>query len=66
VSQTLRTFVSRENHEDILALTELIEGGKVTPVIDRSYRLSETPKAIRYVEEGHARGKVFITVAAAR
>ena len=66
VRQRLRTFISKENHEDIIALTELIEGGKVTPVIDRTYRLSETPKAIRHVEEGHARGKVVITVAAAR
>jgi NADPH:quinone reductase-like Zn-dependent oxidoreductase len=66
VSQKLRTFISKENHQDILALTELIEAGKVTPVIDRTYRLSETPKAIRYVAEGHARGKVVITVGAAR
>jgi NADPH:quinone reductase-like Zn-dependent oxidoreductase len=45
-----------------MALKELIEAGKVTPVIDRTYLLSEVPEAIRYVEEGHARGKVVITV----
>ena len=62
VSQKLRTFICSENHEDLLVLKELIEAGKATPVIDRSYPLSEAPKAIRYVEEGHARGKVVITV----
>lgn len=41
---------------------ELIEAGKVTPVIDRTYPLSEAAKAIHYLEEGHARGKVVITV----
>ena len=43
-------------------LRELIEAGKITPVIDRCYRLSEVPEAIRYWEEGHARGKVIITL----
>ena len=63
VSQKLATFVSSENHEDMIILEELIESGKVTPVIDRTYPLSEVPKAIRYLEEGHAKGKVVITVA---
>jgi NADPH:quinone reductase-like Zn-dependent oxidoreductase len=62
VSQKLTTFVSRENHEDLLVLAELIESGKVTPVLDRTYPLADVPTAIRYVEEGHARGKVVITV----
>jgi NADPH:quinone reductase-like Zn-dependent oxidoreductase len=39
-----------------------MEAGKVTPIIDKRYRLSEVPEAIRYLEEGHARGKVVITV----
>ena len=65
VSQRLGTFISRENHEDMIVLKELIEAGKVTPVVDRSYPLSEVPQAIRYLEQGHARGKVVITVAAA-
>jgi NADPH:quinone reductase-like Zn-dependent oxidoreductase len=62
VSQTLKTFVSKENHEDLLVLTELIEAGKVTPVIDRTYPLGEAPDAVRYVAEGQARGKVAISV----
>jgi NADPH:quinone reductase-like Zn-dependent oxidoreductase len=64
VAQKLGTFVSRENHEDMIALKELIEAGKVTPVIDRTYPLSEAPQAIRYVEQGHARGKVVISLRA--
>src|SRR5829696_4098637 len=62
VSQKLGTFVNNENHEDMLVLKEFIEAGKVTPVIDRTYPLREVPEAIRYLEEGHARGKVVITV----
>jgi NADPH:quinone reductase-like Zn-dependent oxidoreductase len=62
VGQKLGTFVNKENHEDLLVLKDLIEAGKLTPVIDRSYPLSEVPEAIRYLEEGHARGKVVITV----
>jgi NADPH:quinone reductase-like Zn-dependent oxidoreductase len=62
VGQKLGTFVNKENHEDMLVLKELIEAGKVTPIIDRTYPLAEVPEAIRYLEEGHARGKVVITV----
>jgi NADPH:quinone reductase-like Zn-dependent oxidoreductase len=62
VGQTLGTFISKANHEDLIVLKELVEAGKVTLVIDRSYPLSEVPNAIRYVEEGRARGKVVITV----
>ena len=62
VGQKLGTFISKENHEDMLALKELIESGKVTPVIDRTYPLADVPEAIRYLEEGHAQGKVVITV----
>jgi NADPH:quinone reductase-like Zn-dependent oxidoreductase len=62
VSQKLGTFVNKEKHEDLIVLGELIESGKITPVIDRMYPLSEVPEAIRYLEEGHARGKVVITV----
>jgi NADPH:quinone reductase-like Zn-dependent oxidoreductase len=50
------------NPRDVVFLKELLEAGKVTPVIDRSYPLSEVPEALRYQEEGHARGKVVITV----
>jgi NADPH:quinone reductase-like Zn-dependent oxidoreductase len=62
VGQKLGTFISRENHEDMIVLKELIEAGKVTPVIDRTYALSEVPEAIRYLEQGHARGKLAITL----
>jgi NADPH:quinone reductase-like Zn-dependent oxidoreductase len=49
-------------NEDLATLKELIEAGKVTPVIDRTYPLSETPEALSYVEQGHTQGKVVITV----
>jgi NADPH:quinone reductase-like Zn-dependent oxidoreductase len=62
VRRRLRPFVSKERRADLLVLKEFIEAGKVTPVIDRTYPLSEVPQAIHYLEEGHARGKVVITV----
>ena len=46
----------------MIVLKQLIEAGKVTPMIDRTYPLGEAPEAIRYLEQGHARGKVVITV----
>jgi NADPH:quinone reductase-like Zn-dependent oxidoreductase len=52
----------KPNKNDLVFMKELIEAGKVLPVIDRSYPLSEVPEALRYVEEGHARGKVVITI----
>ncbi|MBA2488308.1 MAG: NAD(P)-dependent alcohol dehydrogenase, partial [Chloroflexi bacterium] len=48
--------------EDVAFLRELIEAGKIAPVIDRRYKLSEVPEALRYLEEGHAQGKIVITV----
>jgi len=62
VSQKLGTFVAKQNREKLIVLKELIEAGKVTPVIGKTYSLSEVPEAMRYLEEGHARGKVVITV----
>src|ERR687885_1710166 len=62
VGQKLGTFINKENHQDMIVLKELIEAGKVTPVIDRTYPLAEVPEAIRYLEEGRARGKVVISV----
>ena len=62
VGQKLGTYISSENAEDLIVLKELIEAGKVTPTIDRTYSLTEVPDAIRYIEEGHARGKVAITI----
>lgn len=54
---------AQPNQKDLLFMNELLEAGKVVPVIDRRYPLSETAEAIRYLEEGHARGKVIIIVA---
>jgi NADPH:quinone reductase-like Zn-dependent oxidoreductase len=62
VRQQGRSFIAIPNNEDLVVLKELVESGKVTPVIDRTYPLSETPEAFRYLDEGHARGKVVITV----
>jgi NADPH:quinone reductase-like Zn-dependent oxidoreductase len=62
VSQRLGPVASTENAEDLLFVKELIEAGKVRPVIDRTYSLREVPDAIRYLHEGHARGKIVIAV----
>ncbi len=61
VSQRFVTFISKSRKEDLITLCELMAAGKVAPVIDRRYSLGEVPEAIRYLEEGHARGKVVIT-----
>jgi hypothetical protein len=57
VRQRLRLLATKETNEDLVTLAALIEAGKLTPVIDRTYRLSEVPEAIRYLEAGHARGR---------
>jgi len=62
VSQKLLPFLAHSSKEDLITMQGLLEAGKVTPVIDRSYPLSEVPEAIRYLEEGHAQGKVVITL----
>lgn len=62
VSQNLIMLLASMKKEDLLALKALIEAKTVTPVIDRCYPLSQVPEAIRYLEEGHARGKVVITL----
>jgi NADPH:quinone reductase-like Zn-dependent oxidoreductase len=62
VSQRLVPFLARLKKDDLIVLQELLEAGKVTPVIDRSYPLRDVAGAIRYLEEGHARGKVVITM----
>ncbi len=62
VSQSLRFFMARIDAADLSALGELVASGKTTPVIDRSYRLSEVAEALWYLEEGRARGKVIITL----
>ena len=55
-------FIAKAARADLIVLTELIETGKITPVIDRTYPLSQTAAAMRYLEQGHARGKIVITV----
>jgi NADPH:quinone reductase-like Zn-dependent oxidoreductase len=55
--------VAKPNQKDLAFMKELLESGKVKPVIDRCYPLGEVPDALRYLEAGHARGKVVITVA---
>jgi NADPH:quinone reductase-like Zn-dependent oxidoreductase len=60
--QKLTTLICSENAQDLVVLTGLLESGQVAPVIDRTYRLSETPAAIRYMRDGHARGKVVINL----
>ncbi len=62
VRQQSRPFVETPNTQDLLVLKDLIEAGKVTPVLDKMYRLNESPKAIAYVGEGHARGKVVVVL----
>ena len=63
VSQEVGMMFTDAKPSDLTMLGDLIQSGKVTPVIDRTYKsLSEIPEALRYVEEGHARGKVVITV----
>ncbi len=64
MGQTLRPFVAKSSSDDLQFLRELIEAGRVTPVIDRTYPLRESADAIRYLETGHARGKVVISVSA--
>ena len=62
VSQQFAPFLAQLNPEDLKILADFMQAGKVTPVIDRQFPLSETAEAIRYLEKGHARGKVVITV----
>jgi len=62
VSQKFVTFIAKMNREDLTIMGEFLATGKVKPVIDKRYRLSEVQEAIRYLEEGHARGKAVISV----
>jgi NADPH:quinone reductase-like Zn-dependent oxidoreductase len=61
-SQSLVMVLAKSSKEDLTLIRELMGAGKVTPVIDRRYGLCEVPEAIRYLEEGHARGKVVIAL----
>jgi NADPH:quinone reductase-like Zn-dependent oxidoreductase len=55
-------MMAQLNKSDLTILGDMMQSGKVKPIIDRTYKLSELPAAIAYLEEGHARGKVVITV----
>jgi NADPH:quinone reductase-like Zn-dependent oxidoreductase len=61
-SKKMGALSAKSNKKDLVFMKELLEAGKVVPVIDRRYTLSEVPEALRYLEEGHAKGKVIITV----
>jgi NADPH:quinone reductase-like Zn-dependent oxidoreductase len=60
VGQRLRVLSTKETNQDLVALAAFMETGKLTPVIDKTYPLSEVPDAIRHLEAGHARGKIII------
>jgi NADPH:quinone reductase-like Zn-dependent oxidoreductase len=62
VNQKMGMMLADLNHNDLAMLADLMQSGKMKPVIDRTYKLSDLPDAIRYLEQGHARGKVVITV----
>lgn len=61
-AKNIRVLAVPQNRKDLIAITELCEAGKIVPVIDRRYSLSDVPAALRYVGEGHAQGKVVITL----
>jgi NADPH:quinone reductase-like Zn-dependent oxidoreductase len=61
-SKKMRGFIAKLNKKDLVFLAELLEAGKVVPVIDRRYTLSNVVQAISYLEEGHAQGKVVINI----
>jgi NADPH:quinone reductase-like Zn-dependent oxidoreductase len=59
----IRFFIAKINQKDLVVLKDLMEAGKVAPVIDRRYPLSDAAEALRYLAEGHAKGKIVITIA---
>jgi NADPH:quinone reductase-like Zn-dependent oxidoreductase len=61
-SQKVAVFIAKLTKQDMLVMLSLLEAGKVTPVIDRRYPLSELPEAMRYLGEGHARGKIVVSM----
>ena len=64
IRQKLGTFVASENADDLTVLRELIEAGRLTPMVDRTFALGEVPAAIRHLLDGHARGKIAVTIGA--
>jgi NADPH:quinone reductase-like Zn-dependent oxidoreductase len=62
VHQKLGTYISKEREEDLQELRTLLESGTITPVVDKTFPLNDVPDAIRYLKDGHARGKIVITI----
>jgi len=62
VSQKFIAYIAQFNKQDMMVLGDLLQSGKMTPVIDRTYKLNQTADALRYLEQGHARGKVVINL----
>ena len=62
VGQDFVMLLAQMRQDDLVILGDLMQAGKVTPVIDRRYSLSEVPDAMRYSEEGHARGKIVVSM----
>ncbi len=66
VSQELAPLINSENADDLIVVTELVESGKVTPVVDRTYPLGEAAAAIQRMQAGQARGKLVVSVSPGR
>jgi NADPH:quinone reductase-like Zn-dependent oxidoreductase len=62
VNQQMGMMMADANQKDLTILADMMQSGKVKAVIDKTYKLDQVPEAIRYLEQGHARGKVIITV----
>jgi len=62
VDQKFAQYMTKMSKQDLIMLGDLIQAGKVTPVIERTYKLDDAPEALRQLDAGHARGKLVITV----
>jgi NADPH:quinone reductase-like Zn-dependent oxidoreductase len=60
--RTMGNLLAKPNHRDLIELKDLVEAGKLRPVIERCFQLSEVPEAIRHLETGHASGKLVIAI----
>jgi NADPH:quinone reductase-like Zn-dependent oxidoreductase len=58
----MRPVIAKDSRADLEILRQMIEDGSVTPIVDRTYALTEAPDAVRYLELGHAAGKVVVTI----
>jgi NADPH:quinone reductase-like Zn-dependent oxidoreductase len=62
ISQKFKMYIAKTLKADLIVLRDLMQAGKLTPVIERQYRMSDTAEALRYLEDGHARSKIVITI----